>query len=47
VDETPINYLDPGNGKTRQGYLWTGNRPGGDVFFHWADWAQLSGPLMC
>jgi transposase len=36
VDETPINYLDPGNGKTRQGYLWTGNRPGGDVFFHWA-----------
>jgi transposase len=36
VDETPVNYLDPGNGKTRQGYLWTGNRPGGDVFFHWA-----------
>jgi len=36
VDETPINYLDPGNGKTRQGYLWTGSRPGGDVFFHWA-----------
>lgn len=36
VDETPINYLEPGNGKTRQGYLWTGNRPGGDVFFHWA-----------
>jgi len=36
VDETPINYLDPGNGKTRQGYLWTGSRPGGDVFYHWA-----------
>jgi transposase len=36
VDETPINYLDPGNGKTRQGYLWTGCRPGGDVFYHWA-----------
>jgi transposase len=35
VDETPINYLDPGNGKTKQGYLWTGSRPGGDVFFHW------------
>jgi transposase len=32
VDETPINYLDPGNGKTRQGYLWTGSRPGGDVW---------------
>lgn len=36
VDETPINYLDPGNRKTRQGYLWTGSRPGGDVFYHWA-----------
>jgi transposase len=35
VDETPINYLEPGNGKTKQGYLWTGNRPGGDVFYHW------------
>jgi len=35
VDETPIDYLEPGNGKTRQGYLWTGSRPGGDVFFHW------------
>ena len=35
VDETPVDYLEPGNGKTRQGYLWTGSRPGGDVFFHW------------
>jgi len=35
VDETPINYLEPGNGKTKQGYLWTGNRPGGGVFYHW------------
>jgi transposase len=35
VDETPINYLEPGNGKTRQGYLWTGSRPGGDVFYRW------------
>ncbi len=35
VDETPIDYLEPGNGKTRQGYLWTGSRPRGDVFFHW------------
>ena len=34
-DETPVDYLDPGNGKTRQGYLWTGHRPGGDVFFRW------------
>ena len=35
VDETPIDYLEPGHGKTKQGYLWTGSRPGGDVFFHW------------
>jgi transposase len=35
VDETPINYLDPGHGRTRQGYLWTGSRPKGDVFFRW------------
>jgi len=35
VDETPIYYLEPGNGKTRQGYLWTGSRPKADVFFHW------------
>jgi transposase len=35
VDETPIQYLEPGNGRTKQGYLWTGSRPGADVFFHW------------
>ena len=35
VDETPVDYLDPGHGRARQGYLWTGSRPGGDVFFRW------------
>src|SRR5437899_423679 len=35
IDETPIEYLEPGNGKTKQGYLWTTNRPGGDVFYSW------------
>ena len=35
VDETPIEYLEPGFGRTRQGYLWTGSRPHGDVFFRW------------
>jgi transposase len=35
MDETPIQYLEPGHGKTRQGYLWTGSRPGGDVFYAW------------
>lgn len=35
VDETPINFLAPGYGRTRQGYLWTASRPKGDVFYHW------------
>jgi transposase len=35
VDETPIEYLEPGHGQTRQGYLWTCARPGGDVLFQW------------
>jgi transposase len=35
VDETPVDYLEPGHGKTRQGYLWTCSRPGGEVFFRW------------
>lgn len=36
IDETPVKYLSPGNGQTRQGYLWTCKRPGGDVCFTWA-----------
>ena len=35
VDETPIDYLEPGNGKAKQGYLWTCARPQGDVVFQW------------
>ena len=35
VDETPIDYLEPGFGRARQGYLWTGSRPQGDVVFRW------------
>ena len=35
VDETPVAYLAPGNGQTKQGYLWTTCRPGGDVFYRW------------
>ena len=35
IDETPIDYLDPGRGKTGQGYLWTCASPQGDVVFHW------------
>ncbi|HTR40785.1 MAG TPA: IS66 family transposase, partial [Pseudomonadales bacterium] len=43
VDETPIDYLEPGNGKTKQGYFWTFNRPGGDGFYHW----QTSRAALC
>lgn len=35
MDETPIRYLDPGNGKTKIGYLWVTGRPGGDAIFRW------------
>jgi len=35
VDETPIKYLSPGHGQTRQGYLWCAHAPGGDVVYHW------------
>jgi len=35
MDETPIRYLDPGNGKTRTGYLWVTGKPGGDSIFRW------------
>jgi transposase len=35
VDETPIRYLAPGEGKTQLGYLWTYGVPRGDVIYHW------------
>jgi hypothetical protein len=35
IDETPIEYLEPGNGKTKLGYLWTTCRPAEDVFYWW------------
>lgn len=35
IDETPIRYLAPGNGQTKQGYLWTTHRPRGDVVYRW------------
>jgi transposase len=35
IDETPIEYLVPGNGQTKLGYLWTCARPGGDSVFTW------------
>ena len=36
IDETPVEYLSPGNGATKQGYLWACKRPGADVSFTWA-----------
>ena len=35
VDETPVRYLVPGNGKTKTGYFWTTSRPGGDAVYQW------------
>jgi transposase len=35
IDETPIEYLVPGNGQTKLGYLWTCAQPGGDAVFTW------------
>jgi hypothetical protein len=35
LDETPIDYLDPGKGRCSQGYLWTGHVPGQCVVFQW------------
>ena len=35
IDETPIEYLSPGHGETKLGYLWTCARPGGDTIFQW------------
>ena len=36
VDETPIEYLDPGHGSTRLGYLWLYNDPlGGTCYYDW------------
>jgi transposase len=37
LDETPIDFLDPGHGKTRQGYLWAARRPQGDTLYQWCD----------
>jgi len=34
-DETPIEYLDPGHGRTRKGFFWTFASPKGDVVFQW------------
>jgi transposase len=35
VDETPVKYLEPGHGQTKQGYLWTALVPGQCVLYQW------------
>jgi transposase len=35
VDETPVRYLEPGNGKAKIGYFWVCNRPKVGVAFRW------------
>jgi len=35
VDETPVRYLAPGHGTTKQGYMWATHISGGDVVYHW------------
>ncbi len=35
MDESPIQYLELGHGKTRTGYLWAANRPGFETFYQW------------
>src|SRR5205085_2268914 len=41
--QTPIEYLDPGHGESRLGYLWACARPGGDAVFTW----QVSRAATC
>lgn len=35
IDETPINYLEPGHGRARTGYLWTSCRPRIETIYQW------------
>jgi transposase len=36
IDETPVKYLQPGHGQTKQGYFWVLRGKTGTVY-HWAD----------
>lgn len=35
IDETPVPYLKPGQGKCLLGYYWIAGEPGNDVIYHW------------
>lgn len=36
IDETPVKFLQPGNGQAAQGYFWAVRAPGADTVYHWA-----------
>lgn len=35
IDESPVDFLDPGRGRAGKGFLWICAKPGGDVVFRW------------
>lgn len=35
ADETPIDYLSPGNGRTKKGYLWVLHNPAIGIYYQW------------
>lgn len=35
IDESPVRYLAPGHGRTKQGDLWACHRPGADTVLFW------------
>lgn len=35
MDESPVKYLSPGHGQTKQGYLWLASVPNGSVSYQW------------
>ncbi len=35
LDETPVEYLSPGHGRTKTGYLWTSCRPQVETIYQW------------
>jgi len=36
LDETPVQYLSPGKGRTAKGYMWVCNSPHKETVYHWA-----------
>jgi len=46
IDETPIRYLAPGHGRTKQGYLWIYQNPKSNIVaYQWSDTRSHEAPL--